>query len=214
MRSRIADELVNDGDITTAQINYAIQDAIKYYERREWWFNTASGSFTTVANQEYYTSSDWSVLDNQVQIDAMTITYNGVISPMKGIDFEEINDTQNGYIIAVPRNFAYYKQSLRFFPIPNGAYPVTVLYSKRLTTLSADGDTNAWTNEAEELIRQSAKRRIALNYLQADDLATRFATLEREAFSELLAENRRRLPNTVLRSPAMMGTKRFNFITG
>lgn len=214
MRARIADELANDGDITTAQINYAIQDAIKLYERREWWFNTATGSFTTVANQEYYTSTDWSVLDTQIQIDAMTITYSGVISPMKGLDYVEIDDAQNGYIIAVPRNFAYYKQSLRLYPIPNGAYPITVSYSKRLSTISADADTNAWTTEAEELIRQAAKRRIALNYLESEEVAARFAVLEQEAYSELLAENRRRMPNTVLRSPAMLGTKRFNYITG
>lgn len=214
MRTRIADEMANDGDITTAQINYAIQDAIKFYERREWWFNTASSTFTTVANQEYYTSSDWSVLDDQVQIDTMTITYNNVISPLKALAFEEINDAQNGYIIAVPRNFAYYQQSIRLYPIPYGAYTITVKYSKRLTALSADSDTNAWTNEAEELIRQSAKRRIALNYLSADDLASRFAVLENEAYAALLQENRRRQPNTELRSPAMLGTKRFNYITG
>ena len=214
MRARIADELANDGDITTAQINYAIQDAIKLYERREWWFNTAVGTFTTVANQEAYTSTDWSVLDTQVQIDAMTVTYNNVLSPVVPIDYAELDSIQNGYIVAVPTNFAYYRQSLWLYPIPNGAYTITVSYSKRLTTLSADSDTNAWTTEAEELIRQSAKRRIALNYLQADDLAARFATMEREAYAALLAENRMRLPNTTLRTEAMLQSTRFNIITG
>ena len=49
MRARIADELANDGDISTAQINYAIQDAIKLYERRGWWFNQKTATLSTVA---------------------------------------------------------------------------------------------------------------------------------------------------------------------
>lgn len=214
MRARIADELANDGDISTAQINYAIQDAIKFYERREWWFNSSIGTFTTVGSKEYYTSSDWSELSTQIQIDTMTVTYNGVKFPMKAIDYETIDNIQTGSIVSIPRNFAYYNQSLRLYPIPLDIYTITVGYAKRLTALSADADNNAWTNDAEELIRQSAKRRIAVNYLSASDLAAQFAGQEREAYSALLQENRSRQPSTVLRAPQMNNRARFNIISG
>lgn len=214
MRARIADELANDGDISSAQINYAILDAIKFYERREWWFNSNIGTFNTVFGQEFYTSVDWPELSSQIQIDAMTVTYNGIKSPLKALDYVTIDDIQNNYVIAVPRHFAYYDQAIRLYPIPNGGYPITVSYAKRLTDLSADADSNAWTNEAEELIRQSAKRRIAINYLQSEEVAARFAGLEREAYTALLQENRSRQPNTILRSPQMNNRTRFNIITG
>ena len=215
LRTRIADELANDGAVTDAQIAYAVQDAIKMYERRMWWWNqSVTSAFSTVALQEYYTVSDWADMANAVEIDAMTVLYSSVLSPLKAVDFVTINDEQNGYVKGVPRVFAYYDQSIRFYPIPYDAYPITVSYVTRLTTLSADADTNAWTTEAEELIRHAAKRKIAMNYMHAPDVADRVAPLEKEAFDALMAENRRRQPNTILRSPAMLDHKRFNIITG
>jgi len=214
LRTRIADELANDGAVTDAQIAYAIQDTIKIYERRPWWFNNNSTTFSTVANQEYYTSVEFSDLTNTVAIIAMTITYSSVKQAVVPIDFQSIDSAQNGYVVSVPRLYAYFDQSIRFFPIPSDAYTITVSYITRLTALSADADTNAWTNEAEELIRQGAKRRIAMNYFHAEDVAARCATMEQEAYSALLAEDRRRHPNTELRGPGILDRKRFNIIAG
>jgi polyhydroxyalkanoate synthesis regulator phasin len=214
MRTRIADEMVNDGDITSAQINYAIQDAIKQYERRPWWWNQKTDTMSTVASQEYYSSSDLADIPDIVQIVAATVTSGNLKSPLRAVDYLTIDDEQDGSVEGEPRCFAVFKEQIRLYPIPEAVYTVTLSYIYRLTALSADGDSNAWTTDAEELIRQGAKRRIALNYLQADDLAGRFAVMEREAFTELQAENRRRWPNTVLRTPAMLPHKMFDITRG
>lgn len=214
MRTRIADEMANDGDITSAQINYGIQDAIKLYERRGWWFNQKTANMNTVAGQEYYTSTDLADIPNIVQIDNAVVNYGGYKYPLRSVDYNTIDDVQDGSISSVPTLFAVYKNNIRLYPIPDATYVVTLSYVYRLTTLSADSDENAWTNDAEELIRQCAKRRIALNYLQSEEVAARFASLESEAYSAMLAENRRRWPNTVLRAPAMLLPDGFNIITG
>lgn len=214
MRARIADELANDGDISTAQINYAIQDSIKFYQRRPWWFNVRMVTFYTTDDGEYYVSTPTATFDDMIEIQSMMVTYNNVLSPMVAVDNLEIDFSQNGYVKGVPRVYSRTANKLRFYPIPNGSYLVSMTFVYKLAELSADTDENSWTSEAEELIRQSAKRRIALNYLQADDLATRFATLEREAYSEMLAEFRRRHPNTLLRASGIIERKRFNIITG
>jgi hypothetical protein len=212
MRTRIADEMVNDGDITSAQINYAIQDTIKQYERRPWWWNQKTATMSTVASQEYYSSSDLADIPDIVQIVAATV--GTIKSPMRAVDYLTIDDEQDGSVEGEPRVFAVFKENIRLYPIPDAVYTVTLSYIYRLTALSADADTNAWTTDAEELIRQGAKRRIAINYLQADDLAARFAVMEREAFTELMAENRRRWPNTVLRTPAMLPHQMFDITKG
>lgn len=203
MRSRIADELANDGDITSAQINYAIQDTIKQFERRPWWFNQKTATFATVAAQENYGSADLADIPNIVSIVSATVTYNSLKEPLRAVDYVTIDDEQDGTVTGIPRLFAVFKEELRLYPIPDDAYTVTLSYIYRLTALSADGDSNAWTTDAEELIRQGAKRRIALNYLNSEEVAARFAVMEREAFVEMMAENRRRWPNTVLRVPGM-----------
>lgn len=214
MRSRIADEMANDGDITTAQINYAIQDAIKYYERKPWWFNQKTGTFSTVDGQEYYSSADLTDIPDIVQIIAATVTDSGIKSPMRAVDYVNIDDEQDGSVEGEPRHFAYFKEQIRLYPIPDAAYTVTLSYIYRLTALSDDADSNAWTTDAEELIRQSAKRRIALNYLQAEEIAARCSVLEREAYTEMLAENRRRWGSVKLRVPDMLGNVSFDIYTG
>lgn len=214
MRARIADELANDGDISTAQINYAIQDAIKLYERRGWWFNQELVTWSTTAEHEYYTTDDFAGMADIVQIDGLTVLVDGSRSPLRAVDYKIINDIQDGSVDGVPTLFSYYKENIRLFPRPDATYTIYMLYVKRLDTLVDDSDSNAWTNEAEELIRQCAKRRIALNYLASEEVAARCATLEREAFSEMMAENRRRRPNTTLRTPAMLAPDTFNINTG
>jgi len=214
LRTRIIDELANDGALTTAQVNYAIHDAIKHYERRNWWWNQKTGTLTTVASQEYYSSTDLADIPDIVQIVAAAITYNGIISPLRALDYLTIDDAQDGITETVPTNFAVFKENIRLFPIPDGAYPITLSYVYRLTALADDTDSNAWTTDAEELIRQSAKRRIALNYFHVEDVAARCGVMEQEAFDALMAENRRRSPNTLLRAPAMLGGAQFNIITG
>lgn len=214
MRSRISDELANDGDITTAQINYAINDAIKHYERSPWWWNQKTATFSTVDAQEYYSSSNLSDIPDIVQIVSAVVTHGGVKSKLPAWSYESIDDMQDGTVEGVPCAFAVFKENIRLYPIPDGVYTVTLSYIYRLTALSEDSDSNAWTTDAEDLIRQSAKRRIAINYLNADDLAARFAAMEREAFDQLLAENRRRRPNTVLRVPNMLNSGSFDINTG
>ena len=202
MRTRIDDELTDEA-LTDAQINKAILSSIAHYERRPFWFNQTTGTFTTVNAQEYYSSSDLAAIATLVQIRSMVITISSLKSPVKPVDFNVIDDEQDGSMTGHPYCYAYFKQNIRLYPIPDGAYTVTLAYIQKLTALSADGDSNAWTTDAEELIRNAAKRRLALDILHADDIAARCAVLEREALDELLSETRRRRPNTQLLTPGM-----------
>ena len=213
MRNRIADELANDGDITAAQINYAIQDTVKQYERKPWWFNQKTDTFSTVVAQEYYTSADLADIPDIVQIVSATVADTSA-RPLRPVDYQTIDDEQDGSVDGFPRCYAVFKESLRLFPIPEAVYTVTLSYVYRLAALSADGDSNVWTTDAEELIRQGAKRRIALNYLNSEEIAARVAVMEREAYTEMIAENRRRWPNTILRPPVMLPIESYNIRRG
>lgn len=213
MQARISDDFINES-ITTSQIQNAIQSAIAFYQRRRFYFNETIATFSTVANQEYYTSTDLADIPNIVQIVALQGTLNNVMIPLRAVDWKFINTEQYGTLYAFPKQFAVYQEQIRLFPIPDQVYTMTIAYIDKFGTLSADADTNAWMTDAEELIRQSAKRRLALDILQADDIAQRCAVLEKEALDDLNAETRRRYPNTVLQVPAMITPNRFNIRVG
>ncbi len=192
MQTRIADELIDSGALSTAQIKAAIQSAIKFYERKPFYFNQKKeGTFSTVASQEYYGSAANSDIPYIIQFFGFTIGTSK--NPVTKVDFSAIDAVQTGSITGEPSSYAYWEQKIRLYPIPSAVYTATMAYIYRLTTLSADGDTNAWMTDAEELIRQSAKRILALDILHADDIAMRCYNREAEVFDELKAETARRM---------------------
>lgn len=212
MKSRIADEFINES-VTTAQIENAIKDAIKFYERKPFYFNEARDdtSITTVAGTEYYSAD---IFNTSPKIVSVKILDDGLYTPLTAWSYQEIEDVQDGSITGDPVAYCVFKRQLRLYPIPDDADVVTVSYIERYATLSGEDDENVWTTDAEALIRNSAKRRIALEVLHAEDIAARCAVLEKEEYDEILAETRRRKPNTVLRASPMLDTNSFNINTG
>jgi hypothetical protein len=87
----------------------------------------------------------------------MSVTQNSIELPVKPLPFETIDTAQTGQDIARPDYFAYYKQNIRLYPIPDAVYTMTMAYVYKLTALSSGSDSNAWTTDAEELIRCRAK---------------------------------------------------------
>lgn len=205
MITDIQDEYVGES-ITVAQIKKAIQRAISFYENTPFYFNqkTETGaSFPTVSGQEYYSSTDLADIPNIVKIYSANVTVSGNKQPLNPVDFNEIDEQQTGNVTGVPYVYAGFQQKLRLYPIPNAIYTVKLSYIYKFATLSADADTNAWMNDGEELIRESAKKRLALNVFYSDSAAKRAAGLEKDAFDGLRQETKQRLPNMQLRMPAM-----------
>ena len=212
IQARIADEIQRTD--LTSQIVYAISDAIKHYERRRFYFNTTIGTFSTVANQEYYTSTDFADIATLVTIEDMTVTITTAKYPMTPMDFDMMDGLQTGAIIADPLSYAYYRQQIRLYPIPSAVRTITMAYVDKFAALSAGTDTNAWMTDGEELIRARAKKNIATDVLYDSNLAQVMDAREQSALAELLAENRRRMSNGVLRTDVPLRRQRFNIVSG
>jgi hypothetical protein len=213
MQTRIADDLV-DTAVTTAQIKNAILTAVSDYDSARFFFNQKTATFSTVAAQEYYTTAALSDIPNIVSIDSALITYSGYKSQLVAVDYSTMDAEQDGTITSAPYWYAYYGQQIRLFPIPDAVYTVTLSYLYKFTTLSADSDTNAWMTDGEEMIRQAAKRRLALDTLRDPELAAICKSLEEDAYDGLLMETRLKLPNKKLAVPAMGIKNSYNIYTG
>lgn len=203
LRNRISDDVrsvstASSSDIAT-QISAEVLSAVAFYARERFYFNTKTSTFSTVADREYYSSSDLADIATLVKIDSMTVTHNSVKFPVKPMDFEAMDGWQNGAVKALPRYYAYYKQNLRFYPIPDAVYTITMAYVYKLTALSADGDSNAWTTDAEELIRARASRRLYENVVRNAERAATARMQEMEALAALKRETRMRTSPGVLR---------------
>lgn len=211
MKSRIADEIADS--TLTSQIILAIQTAIKFYERREFYFNTKTLSFNTVSNQEYYGASDQADIPLLVNIKSMTVAVDGYKQAITPAAYTDIDFNQTGFVVGPPSVRAYFAEQIRMYPIPDRAYQCTMSYTYRLPALTDDADENAWTDDAEELIRQRAKKIIATDVLRDVDMSQAASVMETDALNQLIRENKNRRSNGMLRTELAMNLTHYNIYT-
>src|SRR5690606_16496709 len=71
-----------------------------------------------------------------------------------------------------PYAWSYYNQEIRLYPIPDGVYTIRLqLGNYRLTALASDSDTNAWLDEAYDLLKARAKYILYKNTIKDAALA-------------------------------------------
>lgn len=171
MQATIAYELGGRSDLTP-QIQQAIQTAIAKWERTRFYFNEINdiNGFSTVVNQEYYSASDYALIGSMAHIDKIHALVSNNRYTLTPRTWQYIEDTAvNPSSLSPPTglsDYAYYAQTLRFYPIPDGAYPITLSGTRRFSNLVNNSDSNVWTNDAEALIRCEAKQDLYLNVIK------------------------------------------------
>lgn len=149
LKSRIITETSRDDlatDLATLLATH-IANACEYFAATRFWFNTAIASVSTSAGVE------------TVAIPATMRIVDRVAIPAYSRDVQEHQltalpvDTATG----VPQRYAYQGDSLRLWPIPDGAYTLRLYGVAQIDAPTLDPDSNAWTNEAYDLITAQTK---------------------------------------------------------
>jgi hypothetical protein len=200
--AQIADDLI-DERLSNAQIQNAINQAIRFYSRKTFYFTTIKDVITAVPGQAYYDETNSSLLVADLYT-LQTVRYsNAEISvalyPAEDASIENVSISSPDY--PFPRYYAYAQMQLRLYPLPKEAGTITIIATRMLPKLVEDTDSNVFLERADELIRQAAKRYISFNNLHDQALGDRCAALEAEEYASLLAENRNREPAVPMQSP-------------
>lgn len=202
MRTRIETEL-NRTDLTDS-VTAEIVSAIRHYERERFYFNETTSTFVTVSGTQSYANTATSLSD-AVLIHNIVLTVNSTDYKLNRLDWDtyrRINTTAS--LTGQPYNWAYFGETVYFYPIPNGSFTANVAQVTRLTevSMSATGSaTNAWMTDGEELIRQRARAAVKINVLEQQDakqeaMMTRdgcLSAMERMAYLRLKGETAQRL---------------------
>lgn len=186
MQTRIADEL--DRADLGPQIKKAIVTAVKHYQRKNFYFSETSFTFSTVAGQRSYGAADAAAIATSPGIDRINGTFYSLRDDLTKRPFADI-DQKTGILSfrAWPEEWAYYGEQIWLYPIPDAAYVLTAYSTPRLTELSADDDENAWTDDAEELIRTHAKIDLMCNVIRASDMVEELRMMAGQEQSALTA---------------------------
>jgi len=150
LQDRIALDYLTRYDLMDA-VKRSIKNTIKTYEASRFWFNEAQTAMACSAGQSYI-----SVPSDFLQLDRLEIQYSGAATPLKEASLDVIRTMNVVSATSVPTHFTYHGDRFELALIPDSAYPATCFYIKSLPELSADTDSNAWTNEAQNLIAHCA----------------------------------------------------------
>lgn len=180
----------------TIEAGYAIQDAIKFYQGKLFWFNEGIDVGVTTSGQATY-----GVPGDFIEADVLEITQGSTDTALRPISYDRLMAMDSGSgNRGLPRFYTTYRGEFRLYPVPDAAYTLTLSFARRLPTLSGLTDTNAWTNEGEELIRLRAKKTMLANVVQDYDGAVAMQKLETQVLESLLAETQRRTHTGELRA--------------
>jgi hypothetical protein len=191
LKNRIALELARSD--LSAQTANAVSDAIKFYGRERFWFNQSRNiTFSTVNGQQSYGAADQALIPNLIKIDDIFLTEatKYPLDRYSATDFEMLTggSTANGK----PTAYTYTDNQIFLYPTPNDAYAMRIYAHYRLPVI-ADNETNAWTDDAEELIRTHAKQLLYLDPLEDDQGAARMGVKIPELLAALRAETSARM---------------------
>ena len=194
MIERIEDE-IRDATINS-NVRAAILTAITDHEFERWWWNEDNSlRLTLSSSQEFYTSSHLTAIPNLLHIDDIRVSISGSKTPLRRRSWEWFERVSTGAPgnVGIPSDFTYYQQQLRFYPVPNATITADISSVVRLATLSATADTNAWTNDAEAMIRCQAKAHLYAHVKGDDVQAQKYYQMAQLHRSQLVRENVKRL---------------------
>lgn len=150
---RVIADLARADTSITDTVKLHILDAIEHHSTERFWFNETHGALTTSSSLGTY-----AVPTDFLELDSAVVTVNGQRTPLRPIGFQELNEMDTGLVFGAPLYITHYDEQFRLYPVPNKTFTVSLSYQNYIPTLSATGDSNAWTTVALELIRARAEK--------------------------------------------------------
>lgn len=173
------DDMGSGGSLEQAKID-AVADAIAQYKMEQFWFNRASGSGNTSADDATLAMPSGVFYPNVVSYDGEAL----VRVPLHEIEHR----TETG----IPEYWAENEDTIQLWPIPDGVYAITVNGLADIDAPASGGDSNIWTTEAYNLILNAAKRILAEGPLHWPERVGSFLAAEERALKALRRESMHR----------------------
>lgn len=139
----------NNTAITSSDVAASINNSIRYWKYRRFWFNSVSDTVTLTLNDGTIPQTG----DFLVPVGGgFFIEYSSQRWPLQKVSADCYHDTylDNGY--GEPRIYARMGQAYECYPLPDRAYTVRRDILKDYSDLSDGSDTNDFTDNADRLI--------------------------------------------------------------
>ena len=183
IKDRIATEMER-GDLEdelASLLATHIERACEFYADRKFWFNSIVTTAVTTPSVA------------TVAIPATVRIVERVTAYECDLQEAQLDDLPAETGAGTPRLYAYYNDSLRLYPTPSGAITLTVYGVAQIDAPDDDADSNAWTNEAQDLIVGHVKMALYRGALRDPEGAQMAIGEVQDALGRLQRETARRL---------------------
>lgn len=177
----------------TAAIRSKIQQAIRYFQPRRFWFNeTRSNTFSTVVNQTDYsiaTVGDFYTFDALYLVES-----NGEVDALKRRDYRWSETLEGNVTSNQPYSWAYIDKTMRLYPPPDAVYTMRPTGHLKIAAPATDDEAdNEWMIYAYDLIMYRARASLEANRWLNPQAALMFNQMEEIEFRKLMAEGAKRI---------------------
>lgn len=189
MKTYVSERLLdpNNTSISAANVGSAINDAIRYWKMRRFWFNTADTTVTLVqGDSEIYLTSITDFLVELPMDDGFVIEYSGIRYPLYKRNPRDFDDVYLTNGVGLP--FIYTVKSGRYFSyyIPDQDYKLRVWYMKDYENLVNTDDTNDFTVNAERMIELWAIANLIAEFRQDKEMEPYYRNAAQNEYTNCL----------------------------
>lgn len=191
MTAYISRRLIDPSNVAVSadDVKESINDAIRYWKYRRFWFNEVNDTATlTAQNPDFPVPSNYLV--SAFDDDGFCIEYGGVRYPVGKVTQQvyDANYLVNGY--GLPISYARSGSgTYQCFPVPDQNYTVRRHYIKDYDALVNDGDTNDFTTNAARLIEIWALGNLITEIRQDTDMGNYYREASQNEYRQLQVMN-------------------------
>jgi len=164
LKNRIARELSRND--LASDIDAACKAGIRLYRGRRFRFNELTATMNTIAGQSWYGVSSGLPAGIQ-EVDSITVDQWGRRTALCQRAYSELETLDTAQSMrSAPEIWCWYGERLRLWPIPDRVYPLAFSCIAAIPEPANDDAENAWTSDAESLIRAFAVRTLARDVIR------------------------------------------------
>lgn len=174
----------NNVSVSLSDVADSINNAIRYWKFRRFWFNEVDDSVTlTIEDGTLPVTGDFLV--STMKDDGFNIEYSDQRYPLKKISTSRYDSRWLGNGFGLPKFYARMGTTYEVYPLPDRAYTVNRHYIKDYSDLVNAGDTNDFTINADRLITLWTLANMSAEFKQDDKMEAYYDGAARDEYRQL-----------------------------
>ena len=192
LKSNVAKRLLDASNVAVseADVGTAINDAIKYYKYKRFWFNEFKEDVTLTASSRTVPQPSTATMLLPFQKGGLTITYSDIKYTLQKVTTGEYDNVDNGSL-GIPEIYCRRAAVYDCYYIPDQAYTATWRGLKDYAELSTSTSENDFTTYADQMIVYNALSRLHGELRQDEKMESYYSARAGDEYNRLVGDTNR-----------------------